>query len=90
MLQCDSPFSLRVHVHPDVGSSRGIVPERESSVLVQESGEAEGICEDTSYVGGCVQRCNQLPPTARIVLYAEKNSHANQTLLVLEKLRMIM
>ena len=71
-LQCDSPFSQRVHVHLDVWSGSGIVPEGESSVLVQESGEAERVCEDTSDVGGCVQRPNQLPPTARIVLHAEK------------------
>ena len=57
-----------VHVHLDVGGSRGIVPEGEGSIFVQESREAECVCQDSSDVRGCIQRAYQLPPTLGIVL----------------------
>ena len=63
-----APDHQRVHVHLDIGSSRGIVPEGEGSILVQESREAECVCQDSSDVRGCVQRANQLSPTLGVVL----------------------
>ena len=62
------PDHKRVHVHPNVWGSCGVVPEGESSILVEEGGEAHSVCQDSSDVGGCIQRTNQLPACLGVVL----------------------
>ena len=63
-----SPDSQGVHIHFEIGSSWGKVPERQGSIFVQECSKAQCISQHSSDIGGSIERANQLPTTLGIVL----------------------